>query len=107
MGGVKRRSAFVLVAATRNGSATAFRRCWLFDTGISPLFGIKDGYLWIWMSFLYLLRCLLGCFVCFISGLQLSIDRHIKLPDERRSGACWRRNSLFVDQTRSGSSSWA
>jgi hypothetical protein len=35
--------------------------------------------LWIWISLLYLLRCVLGCFVCFISGLQLSIDRHIKL----------------------------
>src|SRR6516165_7051113 len=91
--------------AMRKRSATPFHRyCCLFDSGISLLFSIKDSYLWIWMSFLYLPRCLLGRFVCCISGLQLSIDRHVKLLDEYRRGACSGRGGLLADRTRSGSS---
>ena len=82
--------------APGNGSITAFRRCyWLFNGGMAMLFRIKDGHLWTWMSFLYFLRCLFGRFVCSKSGLKLSIDCHIKLLDERRLGAYWRRISVL------------
>jgi hypothetical protein len=78
-------------------STTAFRRCyWLFNGGMAMLFRIKDGHLWTWISFLYFLGCLFGRFVRFKSGLKLSIDCHIKLLDERRPGAYWRRISVLV-----------
>src|SRR5215467_8554893 len=45
-------------------STTAFRRCYrLFSGGMAPLFCVKDGYLRIWMSFLYLLCALFGRFI--------------------------------------------
>src|SRR6516162_5479784 len=40
--------------------------------------------------FSYLLRGLFGRFICSKSGLQLSVDGHIILFDERRCGAYWR-----------------
>ena len=87
-----------IIGTLRNvRSTTAFRRCdWLFNGGMAMLFRIKDGHLWTWISFLYFLRCLFGRFVRFKSGLKLSIDCHIKLLDERRLGAYWRRISLLV-----------
>jgi hypothetical protein len=89
-----------------NGSITALRRCyWLFNGGMAMLFRIKDGHLWTWMSFLYFLRCLFGRFVCSKSGLKLSIDCHIKLLDERRPGAYWRRIGLPVFRRRTCPSS--
>jgi hypothetical protein len=83
-------------SAPGNGSITALRRCyWLFNGGMAMLFRIKDGHLWTWISFLYFLRCLFGRFVRFKSRLKLSIDCHIKLLDERRPGAYWRRISVL------------
>jgi hypothetical protein len=40
--------------------------------------------------FFYLLCCLFGRFICSKAGLQLSVDRHIILFDERHRAACWR-----------------
>ena len=89
-------------------STTAFRRrCyWLFDGGMAMLFRIKDGHLWTWISFLYFLRCLFGRFVRFKSGLKLSIDCHIKLLDERRLGAYWRRIGSPAFRSRTSPSAW-
>ncbi len=71
---------------------TQFRCCSrLFNGGVAPLFRIKDGYLRIWIFFLYLLCGLFGRFICSKAGLQLSVDGHIILFAERHRGAYWRR----------------
>jgi hypothetical protein len=87
-----------IIGALRNvRSTTAFRRCdWLFNSGMAMLFRIKDGHMWTWISFLYFLGCLFGRFVRLKSGLKLSINCHVKLLDERRPGAYWRRISVLV-----------
>src|SRR6516162_6163359 len=80
-GGGKRRAVNVRSIAT-------FGRCHrLFNRGMAPLFRIKDGYLRIWMSFLYLLCSLFGRFICSKPGLQLSVHGHIILFDERHCSA--------------------
>ena len=61
---------------------------------------IKDGYMRIWISFLYLLCDLFGRFICSKSGLQLSVDGYIILFDNRHRGAYWRRISLPAFQSR-------
>src|SRR5215472_10496677 len=63
-------------------------------------FRIKDGYLRIWISFLYLLCGLFGRFICSKSGPQLSVDGHIIRFDERHRGAYWRRVSLTAFRSR-------
>ena len=73
-----------IIGTLRNvRSTTTFRRCYrLFNGSMAMLFRIKDGHLWTRISFLYFLGCLFGRFVRFKSGLQLSVDGHIKLLDE-------------------------
>jgi hypothetical protein len=83
-GGGKRRAVNVHSIAT-------FGRCRrLFNGGMDALFRIKDGYLGIWMSFLYLLCGLFGRFICSKPGLQLPVHGHIILFDERHRSAYWR-----------------
>jgi hypothetical protein len=72
-------------------SIATFGRCHrLFNGGMAPLFRIKDRYQRIWISFLYLLCGLFSRVICFKSGLQLSVDGHVILFDERHRSAYWR-----------------
>src|SRR6516162_7099806 len=97
-----------IIGTLRNvRSTTTFRRCYrLFNGSMAMLFRIKDGHLWTRISFLYFLGCLFGRFVRFKSGLQLSVDGHIKLLDERRPGAYWRRISVLVFRDGTGPFPW-
>jgi len=72
-------------------STAAFRwDYWLFNSGMVLPLRIKDGNLCIW-KFLFNFPCrFFRCFVCFVPGLQLSIDCHIILFDEGHLGAYWR-----------------
>jgi hypothetical protein len=69
---------------------------WLFYGRMPLLFGVINGHLQLRMLFFDRQRCLLGCFVCFVSGLQLPINRNMKLFNERRSGAFSRRNYCLI-----------
>ena len=73
-------------------------------TRAAELTGDQRALLRIWMFFLYLLCGLLGCFICSKSGLQLSVDGHIILFDERRRGAYWRRIGLPAFRSRTSPS---
>jgi hypothetical protein len=72
------------------------RNLWPFYGRVSLLFGVIDGHLQLRMQLFDRQRCLLGGFVCSVSGLQLPINRNMKRFDERRPGAFSRRNYCLI-----------
>ncbi len=57
---------------------------WRFDSRVSLLFGVINGYLEQWVFLFNRLCSLLSSFVCCVSGLQLPIDCNMVLLDKER-----------------------
>jgi hypothetical protein len=57
---------------------------WLLNERVPPLFGVKYGHMKLWIP-LFDCQCRhLSRFVCFMSRLQLPINRNMKRFDEGR-----------------------
>ena len=63
---------------------------------MAPFFGVEDGYLRFWISFLYLLCCLFGRFICCKPGLQLAVSMRGTVARVGAESACLLSGAGFL-----------
>src|SRR5437763_10193339 len=69
---------------------------WVIRWRYGSFFGVEDGYLRFWISFLYLLCCLFGRFICCKPGLQLAVSMRGTVARVGAESACLLSGAGFL-----------